>query len=328
MNQIAFIFDNVTLYWYSIILAMAVLSGICFFLACCHHRKIHPSWAAVTVLLSVILSLVFARLMYWYSRADSYATLTQALTTQGASSLALSGAFFGCIASALLLKRCAGGALRLLDCMSVGGCWAIALGRLADFFASADRGQILTEMTALPWAYPVLNATSGLPEYRLATFVLQAIVAAVLFVILAWLMFSPRHKDLPKGDITLVFLLVYTASQVILDSTRYDSLYLRSNGFISVVQLLSAITLGLCIIFISLRAAKSQGVKKWMIALWIAITALFGLAGYMEYYVQRHGRLAFFSYSIMEHCLVGIVVLSVILWRYSLKKKDPEFSIQ
>lgn len=324
MNQIAFIFDNFTVYWYNIVLALAVLSGICFFMACCHHRRIRPVWAAAAVILSVILSLVLARLMYWYSRADSYVSLTQALSAPASANLALSGVFFGCTAAALLLKKPAGGLAGLLDCMSVGGCWAIALGRLSDFFASADRGQILTDMTALPWAYPVINATSGMPEYRLATFVLQAIVAAVLFVILAWLMFSPRHKALPKGDIALVFLLVYSASQVILDSTRYDSLFLRSNGFISVVQLLSAIVLGCSIIFISLRAAKSRGVRKWMVAVWVAITALFGLAGYMEYYVQRHGRLAFFSYSIMEHCLVGIVVLSVILWRYSLKKPETE----
>ena len=59
MNQIAFIFDNFTVYWYNIILALAVLAGICFFMACCCHRGIRPAGAAAVVLLSVILSLVF-----------------------------------------------------------------------------------------------------------------------------------------------------------------------------------------------------------------------------------------------------------------------------
>lgn len=323
MNQVAFILENTTIYWYSVIVALSVLTGICFFLACCRHVQISGLHAAAAVLISLVLSLVISRLLYWYCRADSFENLLQALTTPSAGSFALAGAFFGCGLTALVLGKLAGNTKSMLDCMSIAGCGAIALGRLGFFFTSSDRGQILTEMISIPWAYPVLNPTSGIPEYRLATFLFQAILAGVLFVVLISVFFSRRGRQtIPNGDYTLLFLLVYSASQIILDSTRYDSLYLRSNGFISIVQILCAVVLGVCIILLAVRAVKVQGLKKWMPLLWLILAGLFGIAGYMEYFVQRHGKLAFFSYDVMEHCLVAILCLSIYLWKLSLKKKD------
>lgn len=324
MNQVAFILDNTTLYWYSIVLALAVTAGICFFMACCSHSGVRLPWAAASVLLAVFLSLVLSRLVFWYCRADSFRSLGQALTTPSSGSLALAGAFLGCGLAALVLGRFTGGTLKLLDCMSVAGSCAICLGRLGNFFTSADRGQILTEMTFLPWSYPVVNATSGELEYRLATFLFQSIIAGLLFIVLSYLFFSPRtRKYLSDGKLTLLFAMVYGASQVILDSTRYDSLYLRSNGFVSMVQILAAVALGVSIILCAIGAAKTKGLRKWMILVWVVIAGLFGGAGYMEYYVQRHGRLAFFAYDIMEHCLVVILVLGICLWKLSLKEQIP-----
>lgn len=321
MNPIAFILSNTTVYWYSIILALSVLTGICIFMACCSHAQLRPIHAAATVLLSLVLSLLFSRLIYWYCRPNSFSSWAQALTTAASGKMALTGVFAGCGLTVLILRKPFGETAKLLECMSIAGCAAIGLGRLGNLFTTADRGQIMVEMTSMPWAYPVLNSTSGELEYRLATFMLQAIIAGILFAVLAVLFFWPKaRKKVPQGDIGLLFLMVYCASQIILDSTRYDSLYLRSNGFVSMVQVLSAIVLAGCIVWIAIRAAKNLGLQKWMYLYWTVILGLFGLAGYMEYYVQRHGRLAFFSYDVMEHCLVLITVLGILLWRKSLKK--------
>lgn len=315
MNRTALILDWVTLYWYSIVLALAAAAGICFFLACCSHARIEPVWAGASALLSVVFSLVLSRLVYWYCRPYSFADWKQALTVPASVCHALLGAFIGCLLAALLLGKCSGGLLRLLDCMSTAGCGAIALGRLAFFFADGDRGRILPETTPFPWAYPIVNPSSGIPEYRLAVFFFQAVIAGALFLVLAWLLFAPRAgRRVKRGGITLLFLMVYSASQVILDSTRYDSLYLRSNGFVSLIQIISALTLAGTIAVCSLRAAKG-GVKKWMLAAWFLIPCLFGGAGYMEYFVQRHGKLAAIGYGAMSGCLAGILLLGVLLWR-------------
>ena len=326
MNQTAVILNSVTLYWYSIVLALAAAAGVCFYLACCAHEKIDPVCAAASALLSVGFSLVFSRLIYWYCRPYSFADWKQALTVPASTCHALLGAFIGCLLTALLLQRFAGGLLRLLDCMSTAGCGAIALGRLAFFFADGDRGRILTGTTRLPWAYPILNPSSGLPEYRLATFLFQAAIAGVLFLVLAGLFFAPGiRRRMKRGSITLLFLMVYSASQVILDSTRYDSLYLHSNGFVSLIQILAALTLACTIAVCSFRAVKGGGVKKWMWAAWLLIPCLFGGAGYMEYYIQRHGKLAAFGYSVMGSCLAGILLFGLLLWHTAQRETERQY---
>ena len=316
MNQIAFIFNHITLYRYSVVLALAAVFGVCFFLACCAYRKLPSHWAAAAALLGVLFSLVFSRLIFWYCRPFSFETFRQALTTPATASHALLGAFVGCLLAAAIIGRYSGEFLSLLDCISTAGCGAIALGRLAFFFSDADRGRVLTGTTSLPWAYPILDPGSGQPEYRLATFLFQSAAAGVLFLVLALLFFreNPRHRR-KSGSLTALFLMVYCASQVILDSTRYDSLYLHSNGFVSMIQVLSAITLALTIVVCSVRAVKARGIKKWMYLPWVLVPCLFGGAGYMEYFVQRHGKLAAMGYSVMGACLAGIVLLGVLLWR-------------
>ena len=316
MNQVAAILNNVVLYRYSLILALAAGAGICFFMACCSFARIPSHRAALAALTAVLISLPLSRLVYWYGRADSFSSFFQALTTGSTKSFALAGVFAGCVLAALLVGE-RGKRGILLDCMSVAGCWAIALGRLGCFFTAMDRGQIMTRLTALPWAYPVANA-SGQLEYRFAAFLFQAAVAAVLGLFLT-VLFSRKQRS---GDVTLLFLFVYSASQILLDSTRYDSLYLRSNGFVSMVQILTAVTLAAVLIIFSLRAVKDNGLKKWMIPAWIVLAGLFGCAGYMEYYVQRHGREAAFAYSVMGVCLAGIVALGLVFRHHTDRSRN------
>lgn len=324
MDRIAFIYGEVTVYWSSIILMMAVATGVCFFWAFYLAKGNSPVSAAAAVPIAIVLSIILARFVHWYCRADSYDSLREAMTNFSTGGYALLGAFAGCFLTAALLRvlRIIPSLPGMLDSMSLAGCGAIALGRLACFYTSADRGQLLADFYGLPWAYPVLNPVSGAEEYRLATFVLQAMACGCIFVVLTVLYLQEKgNRELIPGDTTLLFLLFYGASQVILDSTRYDSLYLRSNGFISIVQILAAAALLLTVILFSVRTVKANGWKKWYLPVWIMLAAFFGGAGYMEYYVQRHGNQAAFAYRNMGGCLVGILILAMVLWVSAFRRE-------
>ena len=67
------------------------------------------------------------------------------------------------------------------------------------------------------------------------------------------------------------------------------------------------------IITFSVRMVKAGGWKKWYIGLWVGILALLVGAGYMEYYVQRHGDQAAFAYTNMAICLTGIVLITLVI---------------
>lgn len=314
MDKIAFISGNTFLYWSSIVLTLAAATAVCFFLAFYLKKSGNVAAGFLAVPLAMVLSLVLARFFHWYSRADSYDSFLSAMTDYTSGGYTLLGVFTGCFLAALLLRILFihRNLPEMLDCMCLAGAAGIAVGRLGCFFNSSDRGQIVESVQSLPWVYPVTNAVSGATEYRLATFVIQAMVAAVLFAVLTvfFLTGKQRRRD---GDTCLIFLLCYGVSQVVLDSTRYDSLFFRSNGFVSIVQVLGALAMALAIIVFSVRMVKARGWKKGYLALWLVIAALIGCAGFMEYYVQRHGDRAVFAYSVMSGCLAVVVVMTLII---------------
>ena len=311
MERIAFIFGNTFIYWNSLVLTLAAGVAICLFLAVYLPRG-EGSAAAVAVPMAMVLSVFLGRLFHWYFRPDSYTSFVKAMTDYTSGGYALMGCFAACGATAGILRllHLEPRPLRLLDAMSLGGCGGIALGRLSCFFSAADRGQLLKSLQTLPFAYPVNNVVTGAPEYRLATFVIQAMAAALIFAALVAFFFLANRRR--QGDVTLIFLLLYSLSQAVLDSTRYDSLYMRSNGFVSVVQLLSALAMVAVSVVLALRMAKRRGLRWWYIPMWLSMLAMLGGAGYMEYYVQRHGDLALFSYTVMTACLGGFTVCSLL----------------
>lgn len=320
MDRIAFIIGDVFLYWNSIVLTLAVAAAICLFLAFYLSRGGSGAAAAVTVPMAMVLSIVTSRLLHWYFRPDSYSGFAAAMTDYTSGGYALLGVFIGCALTAALVRliQLDKSLPDMLDAMSLGGCAGIAVGRLACFFSAADRGLLLENFRELPWAYPVTNVVTGAPEYRLATFVFQAAAAGLIFLLL--LAFRSVGKA-RKGDVTLLFLLFYGMSQAILDSTRYDSLFMRSNGFISVVQLTGAIAMvSMCVVF-GVRMVRARGFRVWYLAIWLAMLACMGGGGYMEYYVQRHGDLPLFCYSIMTACFSAIVSLALVTYSLGNHKR-------
>ncbi len=328
MNKIAFIYGDTVLYWNSIIAALAVLAGILFYLAVYGKKYGSIAKGINTCPTAILLSLILSRIIHWYFRTDSYDGLLQAMTDFSGGGFALCGTFFGCSLAAWLCSRKENAARfwGMLDCMSIGGCAAISLGRLSCFFTAENRGDILNGITHLPLVSPILNPTSGIPEYRFATFLFQSIICGCIFAVLMLLFLSRKKKQ--DGDITFLFLLLYCATQVVMDSTRYDALRLRSNGFISVVQVLSAAALLTVLILFTVRLVKKTGWQARYCLIWLAAAAGFGGAGYMEYHVQRHGNQAVFAYSMMSLCLCVIVVLGFLLWNLSCREyQNPKKSL-
>lgn len=317
MDRIAFIDGEVFYYWSQIILTMASVTAIALFLGYYLKKSGNLLAGVLAVPVSIALSMVLGRLIDWYSHADSYESFDAAMGNYSVGTYALLGVFVGCLLTACLLRllRVSKNLPEMLDCMSLAGAAGIAVGRLNSLFNTTDRGVLVEGITELPLVYPVNNAVTGVVEYRLATFMLQAIATGVIFValMLFWLYAGSgkRKKKLRDGDVCLLFLAAYGACQIILDSTRSDKLFMRSNGFISIVQIAAAVGLVTAIVLFSIRMVKAMKFRYWHIALWVGLLASIGGAGYMEYHVQRHGDQAVFAYTVMGSCLALAVVLTI-----------------
>lgn len=325
MEQIALIAGDSVIYWRSLLVTAGVITAILFFLAFYLRKPGTSLSAAIAIPMAILLSLCFSRFLHWYCRSDSYVSASAAMTNYSVGSFALLGAFVGCALTALILRilRVSRSLPHMLDCMSLAGAAGIAVGRLASFFGSSDRGPIVQTLRGLPWVYPITNQISGEMEYRFATFLIQSIATGVIFLVLTMYYLSSRKKiKLPEGDTCILFLMLYGASQVVLDSTRYDSLYFRSNGFVSIVQVMGALAIGLAVVYFSVRMVRKTGMRPWYFGIWIVIAGLMGLAGYMEYHVQRHGNEAVFAYSVMSICLILIIFIVLVIRTRANKPKS------
>ena len=316
MDRIAFIINETFIYWGAVMLTLAAVVAICFFLAFYLRKSGNGLAAACMIPMSMVSSLYLARWIHWYCSADSYSSMDAALADLTVGNFALMGVFAACILCACLLRllHICRNLPEMFDCMALGGAAGITIGRLASLYNASDRGMLLEGYTELPLVYPVSNAVTGAVEYRLATFMFQAITTGIIFLVLVLLWSAgQKHKKLKDGDTCLLFLLCYGACQILLDSTRYDSLFMRSNGFISIVQILGCVAMVLALVLFSIRMVKALRFRGWFLLIWLGILGCLGGAGYMEYHVQRHGDQAKFAYTVMGSCLAGAVLLILLI---------------
>ena len=324
MESIAFIWGRYMVYWSTAIVTMACGVGILLFLFLYlwdEEDTLGGFWA---VPLSLGLGMVCARLAHWYFRRDAYDSLLSALTDYSVGGFALVGAFAGVLLAALLLAALRRGRHlgAMLDAMSLAGAGAIALGRLACLTNASDRGCILPEGAA--WGGAVVSASTGSAEYRLNTFALQSAAAGVVLVVLLVLFFLRRREYHRRpGDLCWLFCLYYGGTQAVLDSTRTDSLYFLSNGFVSVTQVLGLAAVVIALVCFTVRYLKTGGWIPGAAALWIVSVLFLGGAGYMEYYVQRHGSQAAFAYGVMAICMGLVLVLGTVLWSVTRSREIP-----
>lgn len=327
MEKIAFISGGTFIYWSSIILALAAVTAIAFYISTYLAKGGNVTGLSLSIPMVALLSIVLGRMIHWYGRTDAYESFASAMTDYTSGGYALLGAFVACLFTACLLRllRLIPNLPRMLDSMAIGGGAGIAVGRLASLFNSSDRGRVVADSVGFPFAYPVVNDVSGVVENRLATFMIQSMLAAAIVALLLLYMLICRifKKKVKDGDVCLMFLLAYGAGQIVCDSTRYDSLFLRSNGFISIVQIMGLVAVLVPMIIFSVRMVKARGFKLWFLALWLGVAGLLGGAAYMEYYVQRHGGEAAFAYTVMSVCLAAAVLLGLVIYAIGRKKKVP-----
>ena len=220
----------------------------------------------------------------------------------------------------------------LLDAVSPAAAFGIAVGRWAEYFTTADRGKMILQsetLHRLPWTAPVTN-TAGVVEWRFATFAFQSIWCTVVFLILlACLLVPARRQEAQRswrgGNLFCTFVLLYCLGQILLDSTRYDALFLRSNGFVSLVQIVCAVALAAVTALYSVRSIKTRGYHWYHGVLWAVAVLGLGIVGVMEWFVQRHGDEFVVSYGLM---LVGMLIfLCVPLWlrrsTQTVRRKQP-----
>lgn len=331
MNKIAFIYDGIIINWSTIIIVLAIVCAVCLCFAMAARKPGLVTATALALPIALLLSLILGRLLHWYCRGDEYQSLAQAFSDFSAGGFSIIGVAVGCFAAAALVRLTGlcSSLGSLLDALSPGAALGIAIGRLSFLFNYADRGKIFIENEAcrcLPLGSAVVNSTSGATEWRFATFFVQALLAGLICLVCIALFY--RFEKLEKrggkgsdGSIFVVFALCWLSGDILLDSTRYDALFLPSNGFVSFMQIFAIVVIALILFYLSFQSVKFNRLKWWHFLLWVLCLAGLGCAGYMEYYVQRHGDLYMMCYSVMGSGLLVSLVCMLVMLGTTLRKK-------
>ena len=316
MQTTALILGSVSIRYSGILLFLAAASGCCLFLGLQRQRRKNLSAPALLLSLGLLLSLPLSRLLHWYSNTSQYASLGAALTELNSGGFVAPGVFAAFLLSALLLYL-TGGLKRLstvLDDLGCAGALAAAVGKLACCFSPVCRSKFTLEgvfFRRLPFMVSS-TLSNGATEWRIATFCLQSIA---YFIICALAFFQIKRKK-RAGDTFALTLSLMGAVQVVLDSTRYDAAYFRSNGFVSITQVFCVAALLGALVFFSVRSVKSAGgVKRRHILLWVLWAVCAGVGGYCEYYVQRHAGLFLPTYAVMESCFLLCHIINCVMSR-------------
>ena len=301
MNDIAFFMENSRVSYVAMFVTFGAAAAlICsIFTAFLNKHRLGPVMLGAA--LSMVTGALFSRLVYWYCCPEQYDGIFSALFDFRNGGFSLVGVFVGVILAAVIVRvtKLTDSLPALLDCYAPGAALGIAVGRLGGFFSNDDKGNMLfTDYKdfRLPISVAVQDEMTGSIEWRFASFFWESMAGFAIFGALLLLMVlmpdekngSPRHR----GDIFMTFISLFGATQATLESTRYDALHMRSNGFISMMQMASLVMLLVPLVYYSIRLVRSEKSVKGSIVFWaIALAALVG-AGVTEYYVQRKANLA------------------------------------
>lgn len=328
MNPIAIYSGNLVIYWSAMVIALGILAG--FFLALGLYTSHGGRGAAMWVFLPIAtaLSVFFSRVLHWYCHLEQYGGFMAAMTDYSVGTFCLPGMLLGVSIAAWIVRLTGLCEERgeLLDAIAPGEALTIAFIRLSALFNNSCRSKIIINTPSLqhlPLASE-LSSASGTVEYRFATFFVQFIVMIIITFMLV--RFWARRRDLPMlggekecGHVSRLFLALYCITEVVFDSTRFDSSFFhftfikylnRYMGFVSFIQMISGFIALALIIHYSRVSVRANGLRWYHFLLWVGFAATLGGVGASEYLVQRHGDWYLGCYAAMSaSCIVMILTI-------------------
>lgn len=357
MNQIAVFYGDTTIYFTSILIALALLTAFVFSLAIYmpRHRYGVAMWIFFPA--ATVASVLLSRIIHWYCNTEQYTDFRTALIDYTTGDYCIIGVIIAVCAVSMLLRlmRLVRSHYDLLDAAAPGLAFVIAMIRFSHIFSDKCYGKmIITEpsLQHLPISAPIIGS-DGNAEYRFASFFVSFILFLASTVIL--IVYYLRKNDalfaqgvdkniadtLPLGILKSdghtfrLFLMLFSAEEVIIDSTRYDASHLFFTGeqfaglnkgasFMGLSQFISALILLYLFIYYlvtSVKNTKSIGLTKKYLFLTVSLFVIgLAVAGGCEYLVQRFTGMFMYIYPGQAAGLCCMMASIIIMYFRSISK--------
>ncbi|MBP3841449.1 MAG: prolipoprotein diacylglyceryl transferase [Bacilli bacterium] len=254
MNRVAIDLGFIQIYWYSIIILIAVLIGATVVYIEAKKQKMNPDDFTDLFFCTVVCGLLGARIYYVIFNIDYYLSNKLEILAVWNGGLAIHG---GIIGGALYLlhfcKKRKYNMLKLLDMMVVGLIIAQSIGRWGNFFNQEAFGPATTLKELQDYMIPnfIIDRMKILGVYHEPTFYYESLWNLNGFIILNMVR---RLKKLKVGTLTGVYCIYYSIGRLYIESLRMDSLMI---GPFKQAQIISILLIGLGV-FLIVRNIKQK----------------------------------------------------------------------
>lgn len=237
----------ITIRWYGLLIATAVLVGVILSQNLAKHRHVDPELLGDLSIWLVIGAIPLARLYYVTFQWEEYANHPELIFAVWQGGIAIHGAIIGGVIATLIFARLKRVSFwQLVDLVAPSLILGQALGRWGNFFNSEAFGR----PTDLPWKLfiPQNRRPSEYIDYSYfhPTFLYESLWDVMVFGLLLVLFFRglKGKPQLKVGTIALVYMVTYSIGRFWIEGLRTDSLMLGSLRIAQVVSLVE-IVLGL-----------------------------------------------------------------------------------
>ena len=235
-----------TLRWYVLLIASAVLIGVALSQYLAKKQGIDPEKISDLVIWLIIVAIPSARLYYVLFEWQSYVTRPGDILAIWKGGIAIHGAVIGGTLAAWIFSKLNKLSFwQLSDVVAPSLILGQAIGRWGNFFNSEAFGR----PTDLPWKLyiPLANRPASLRdfEYFHPTFLYESLWNLGVFALLLGLFFwgLKRPGKLRAGTLFLIYLIAYSTGRLWIEGLRIDSLMLGPLRIAQVISL-TGIALG------------------------------------------------------------------------------------
>ncbi len=238
MNRVFVNIGPITIYWYSIIILIAIVTGYEIALHYCRRKNIPEIIIADLIIGLIISAIIGARIYFVAFKFSSYKDNIINIFKIWEGGLAIYGGIIGGFIYLLFYcKKKNFPLIKLLDIISLPLLFGQAIGRWGNFFNSEAYGGIVTKeyLTNMHLPNFIINGMYIENAYREPTFLYESIWCLIGVIIL----FIMRRKNTEENGKQISFYLIwYGVGRFFIESLRSDSLYINNYKISQIVSLI------------------------------------------------------------------------------------------
>lgn len=249
-NPVAFTLFGRSIYWYGILISLAVLLGIILAYREAKRKGWNPDHILDFALLAIPLAIVCARIYYVIFEWPRYADNPISALYVWEGGIAIYGGVIGGLLAALIFTKWRKVSFwQLCDIAAPSLVLGQCIGRWGNYFNQEAFGYQVASSSQQWFPFAVYIESTGTWHY--ATFFYESLACALIFVFLL----IYRRKSKTDGNVFLWYLLLYGIERAFVEGLRTDSLYI--GGVVRVSQLLSVVLVIFAAVMLIVRKRKA-----------------------------------------------------------------------